>query len=113
TEGGIAANGQYDFQFKLFDAVSGGTQQGASVTQPAVQVSNGVFAVQLDFGAAVFDGAARYLEIGVRPAGSPNPFTVLVPRPPITATPYAIQTLNATQLGGLPASRYVATDASG
>jgi Chaperone of endosialidase/Head domain of trimeric autotransporter adhesin len=113
TEGGIAANGPYDFQFKLFDAVSGGTQQGASVTQPTVQVSGGVFTVQLDFGALVFDGSARYLEIGVRPASSGNPYAVLAPRQPITATPYAIQTLNATQLGGLPASRYVATDANG
>jgi Chaperone of endosialidase len=113
TEGGIAANGQYDFQFKLFDAVSGGTQQGASVTQPTVQVSGGVFTVQLDFGAPVFDGSARYLEIGVRPAGSGNLYTVLAPRRQVTPTPYAIQTINAAQLGGLPPSRFVQLNALG
>jgi hypothetical protein len=31
-----------------------------------VQVASGVFTVQLDFGAAAFPGADRYLEIGVK-----------------------------------------------
>src|SRR5262249_20184883 len=115
TDSGNPANGNYDLQFKLFDTVTvgTGTQQGATITNPTVQVAGGIFNVTLDFGTSVFDGTARYLEIGVRPAGSPNPYTVLSPRQQITSSPYAIQTLNATQLGGLPASRYVATDTNG
>src|SRR5512138_3746072 len=72
TEAGNPANGTYDLQFKLFDTVTvgTGTQQGATLTNPTVQVTAGSFSVQLDFGATVFDGSARYLEIGVRPAGS-------------------------------------------
>jgi hypothetical protein len=52
-------------------------------------VSNGLFAVTLDFGASAFNGSARWLEIGVRTNGSADPYTVLRPRQPITATPYA------------------------
>jgi hypothetical protein len=115
TDGGNPANGNYDLQFKLFDTptVGTGTQQGTPITTPTVQVTNGSFTVMLDFGASVFDGTARYLEIGVRPTGSLNPYTVLAPRTQITSSPYAIQTINTQQLGGLPASRYVAADAGG
>lgn len=107
TEAGNPANGNYDMQFKLFNTptVGTGTQQGSTITNPSVQVAAGIFTVTLDFGSNVFDGTARYLEIGVRPAGSPNPYTVLSPRQQITSSPYAIQTLNAQQLGGLPARR--------
>lgn len=110
TDAGNPAAGNYDLQFKLFDALNGGTQQGSTFTNPMVVVSNGIFTVTLDFGASVFPGANRWLEVGVRPAGSVNPYTVLAPRQPITSTPYAIQSLNATnaaQLGGVTANQYV------
>lgn len=115
TESGAPANGNYDLQFKLFDTamVGTGTQQGDTLTRNPVSVSTGVFTVTLDFGANVFDGSTRYLEIGVRPAGSAATYTVLSPRQPITSTPYAIQTLNAQQLGGVPASSYTKLNASG
>jgi hypothetical protein len=113
TDGGNPANNSYDLEFKLFDALAGGAQQGQTLTRNPVSASAGVFTVTLDFGANVFSGAARYLEIGVRPAGSGIAYTVLAPRQPITASPYAIQTLNAQQLGGLPPSRFVQTDATG
>lgn len=109
TDAGNPANGNFDLQFKLFDTVTVGTgaQQGATLVRNPVAVSAGVFTVTLDFGANVFGGADRFLEIGVRPAGSANAYTVLAPRQPLTASPYAIQTLNAQQLGGLPASSYL------
>jgi hypothetical protein len=115
TDAGTPATGTYDMQFKLFDTatVGTGTQQGATVINQTVQVVAGNFIMNLDFGTNVFTGAARFLEISVRPAGNTNPYTILAPRQPITASPYAIQTVNATQLGGLPASRYVAADGNG
>ena len=115
TDSGNPATGNYDMLFKLFDTptVGTGTQQGATLIRNPVAVSAGIFTETLDFTASVFDGAARYLEIAVRPAGSANPYTVLQPRQPIMSSPYAIQTVNATQLGGLPANRYVASDVSG
>jgi hypothetical protein len=80
SAGRSSANGGYDMQFKLFDALTDGVQQGTTITDPAVAVSAGLFTVTLDFGANVFDGSPRYLEIGVRPAGNANPYTVLAPR---------------------------------
>ncbi len=115
TDNGAAANGLYDLQFALFDALSGGAQQGATITRDDVPVTNGVFTVQLDFGATPFNGAARWLQISVRNGASTGVFTLLNPRQPLSATPYALRSQsaaaadNATQLGGVAASQYVQT----
>src|SRR5262245_15023377 len=102
TDGGNLANGSYDLQFKLFDALAAGTQLGTTQTVSTVTVSNGIFTVTLDFGvcASCFNGAARFLEIAVRPTGGGS-FTTLSPRQPITSTPYAIKSQNATTADGL------------
>src|ERR1700730_11805642 len=63
TDGGTPANGNYDLQFALFDNSAGGTQVGATQTLSTVLVVNGVFTVNLDFGAGSFPGASRFLEI--------------------------------------------------
>ena len=49
-DNGAAANGQYDFEFRLFDQLNGGSQQGPVVAANAVSVTDGSFAVTLDFG---------------------------------------------------------------
>ena len=112
-DGANPANGNYDFTFQLFDAVSNGTQFGPTLLRPGVAVENGVFSVRLDFGGQ-FPGANRFLEIRVRPAGN-GAYTPLAPRPQVLSSPYSVQSLNAvsatntTQLGGVPASQYVLT----
>lgn len=113
NSGGNPASGTYEMQFRLFDAVKGGAQIGATFTDANVAVVNGVFTTNLDFGASSFDGSPRFLETGVRPAGSPDPFTMLAPRQAINSTPYAIQAKNASQLGGTDANQYLQTSGSG
>lgn len=103
TDSSLPANGNYDFQFKLFDAVSAGTQIGSTLAPTNVAVSNGIFTVTLDFGAASFPGANRWLEISVRVAGG-GAFTTLAPRQPLTSTPYAIKSLNAAAADSLSAA---------
>src|SRR5262249_51765789 len=75
TDNGNLANASYDMQFKLFDAATNGNQIGTTLTfdgvapnPAAVAVSNGSFAVNLDFGACptCFNGNSRFLEIAVR-----------------------------------------------
>ena len=95
NDGANLANGIYDLRFETYDAASGGSGQGRPVTNSAVSVSNGLFTVTLDFGAGVFNGPNPWLDIGVRPTGL-GPFTSLVPRQPVTATPYAIRAGNVT-----------------
>ena len=94
NDGASGANGNYDLRFALFDALTIGNQQGGVLTNTATPVSNGLFTVTLDFGNQ-FPGANRWLEFGVRTNGS-GVFTTLVPRQPLTPTPYAIQAGNAT-----------------
>ncbi len=117
-DGGIAANGTYQFEFRLFDAVANGNQVGQTISNMTATVSNGIFAVNLDFGVASFDGSARYLDIAVRLNASGQPYTQLTPRQPVTSTPYAVRSLNANtantainsaNLGGIPAAQYVLT----
>src|SRR5438876_348269 len=100
ADGGTAANGNYDLQFALFDSLSGGTQIGSTQTLNAVAVTGGVFSVSLDFGASSFSGANRFLEIGARPSGAGS-FTLLTPRQPVTATPYAVRSANASAADAL------------
>lgn len=101
ADDGVPSNGSYELEFRLYDAASGGTQQPqpSPVTvqftgAQAVAVVNGVFTVQLDFGASAFPGAARYLEVAVRRAGD-STFTTLTPRQPVSSTPYAIRSTSA------------------
>ena len=88
------ANGRYDVVAALFDSEMGGAQIGAAVTNINVVVSNGLLMTTFDFGPAVFDGSARWLELSVRTNGGPVA-TLLTPRQPILAAPYAVRAANA------------------
>src|SRR2546423_10006818 len=105
-EGGVPANGRYDFHFQLFNSETGGSPASSPLTQGALAVSNGLFSTRLDFGTNVFNGASCWLEIGVRPSESSDPFITLSPRQSLSPTPYSIYTLKAESLAGpLPDSQ--------
>src|ERR1043166_1366732 len=91
NDGANPANGTYDLRFGIFDLPSGGSALATPITSAAIGVTNGLFAVTLDFGAGVFDGSARWLEIGVRTNGDSGPHAVLNPRQSVTPSPYAIR----------------------
>jgi hypothetical protein len=99
----VAANGNYDLTFTVYDSITNESGIiGVPLTNSAVAVSNGLFTVTLDFGGGVFDGSARWLEIGVRTNGV-GTFTTLSPRQAILPTPYAIAAGNL--IGALPAAQ--------
>ena len=87
-DGANPASGNYDLLFTLYDSTNHpGTIIAGPLTNAATAVSNGLFTVTLDFGAGVFTGAGRWLEIGVRTGG--DPFAALSPRQAISSVPYA------------------------
>lgn len=87
---GQAANGVYDFSFRLFDGPNplSDNPVGSPVAVNGVDVVDGIFTVELDFGAGMFTGEARWLEISVARSGSS--LTTLSPTQPLTAVPYAL-----------------------
>jgi endosialidase-like protein len=115
TDNGSPANGNYDLQFDLWDAPTGGNQVSPKKTLANIPVTNGVFTVTVDFGAGIFNGGLKFMEVAARPSGT-GPYTVLSPRQQITSTPYAVRSLNtatadlatnAQQLAGVAATEYV------
>ena len=89
NNGANLASGIYDLQFAIYDSTnSPGTLIAGPLTNSATAVSNGLFTVTLDFGAGVFNGANRALDIAVRTNGA-TAFTTLSPRQQILPTPYA------------------------
>ena len=81
-------SGSCDFQFSLWDAQSGGSQVGSTVAKDSVNVQDGYFAVDLDFGGSAFTGDARYLQVEVKCSGDSS-YTNLG-RVTLNGAPYAL-----------------------
>lgn len=109
TDAGVPANGVYDLNFYLYDALAGGSQVGPVQTAGDVAVSAGLFTVTLNFG-DIFHGAQYFLDIQVRPGASTGAYTILSPREPIGAVPNASYALTA---GGLDLPLNSASSANG
>lgn len=89
-DNGAPASGVYDLRFTLFNVAVDGLPLTTSVVVDDLSISNGMFATTLDFGAGLFDGPARWIEVAVRPGDSVSDFTTLTPRQSVLPTPYAI-----------------------
>ncbi len=79
--GGQAFDGSVDMVFELFDAEAGGTAVGSPIAINGVAVQQGLFQVELDFGAQAWE-MGRWLQITVE--GQP-----LTPRQKVTGAPLA------------------------
>src|SRR6185312_2894995 len=87
-QNGTPTNGNHNLVFTLWDAASGGNQVGSTINQSGYPVANGVFNIDLDFGAAAFSGQQRWLDVSVDG-------TELTPRQPVNASPVAVYALSA------------------
>jgi hypothetical protein len=96
-DGGNPATGLYDLRFVLYDDGIAGASVGPIVNRDDIQVTNGLFTVQLDFG-AVFDSNTYWIEIAVRPGASTGTYTTLSPRTQITAVPQSLYSKEAKTL---------------
>jgi hypothetical protein len=84
-DGGVPANGACVIDVLLWDAAVAGSQVGLTQKFNGVPITDGLFSIELDFGADAFDGEQLWLEIDIDG-------TTLSPRQPLTHTPYSIQT---------------------
>ncbi|NJL35283.1 MAG: hypothetical protein HC893_17315 [Chloroflexaceae bacterium] len=93
-----------DFRVLLYDAPIGGNQVGNTQIISDIAVVDGFFVLSLNFGAAAFEGDARYLDIAVRCGPEPS-FTSFADRVTLTAAPYSLYALGApwAGIGGIPA----------
>ncbi len=98
-------SGPNGFVFGIYDAATGGNLLWTE-TQPAVAVSNGVFAVQLGsvmpLLSSVFSGSTTFLQVAVNG-------NVMSPREQLLAAPYAH---DAQLLAGRAFTAFVSTDAT-
>jgi hypothetical protein len=85
NDGGSPANGSYDMRFNLYDTASVGTGTiYGTILRNGVAVTAGAFEVSIDFSTIFSVGELGtgttpplFLEVGVRPAGTANPFSIL------------------------------------
>ena len=88
---GTPVTGLCDFQFLLWDALTGGNAVDSQLTRLAVQVQAGLFTVNdLSWYETAFKGEGRWLEISVRCPADSGSYETLTPRQALTATPYAL-----------------------
>lgn len=96
-----------NFQFTLYDSVTDATPIG-SPASPSAPVNQGVFTVQLDFGASAFTGDSRWLEISAMCPGDGG-WTLLTPRQQLRPSPYALFAQSAASTNALQGRAVSAT----
>ncbi len=96
----VPVTGNADLRFRLFDSNWAGNQIGPTVDSSNLYVNAGRFTVELDFGAASFNGSARWLQVEVRRPSGVGTYVTLLPRQPVNATPFALYALNGAGGGG-------------
>jgi len=85
-----------DFQFRLWNAATGGSLIGPLLVR-TIPVNKGLFTAVLDFGPSAFDGNNRWIEVAVR-CPSDTDLTTLTPRQALTPAPYALFAQTAANL---------------
>ena len=95
--GGAPVTGNYDLQFQLYNAVSGGSTVGPLVTITNVAVADGVFYAEVNFGALSL-GNSLWVQTNYRAAGAGN-YAILSPRHVVPSVVYAADANYATLAG--------------
>ena len=88
-QGGEPHSGTANLEFRLYDELTDGSQIGDAEERLNWPVEDGLFQVELDFGASAFDGSPRFLEVTVDES-------TLSPRQAIRPAPMALHTLSGS-----------------
>jgi hypothetical protein len=93
---GQLVNGNVDVRFTLWDSDVGGTQVGNANSFTNYPLTDGRFALGLNFGTGAFNGDQRWVQVEFRSPAGVGQYLTLNPRDKIMATPYALYALNGT-----------------
>jgi hypothetical protein len=93
---GQLVNGSVDVRFTLWDSDVGGTQIGNTNSFTNYPLTDGRFALGLNFGNGAFNGDQRWVQVEFRSPAGVGQYLTLNPRDKIMATPYALYALNGT-----------------
>ena len=93
---GQLVNGNVDVRFTLWDSDVGGTQIGNANSFTNYPLTDGRFALGLNFGTGAFNGDQRWVQVEFRNPAGTGQYLTLAPRDKILATPYALYALNGT-----------------
>ena len=93
-QAGTPANGQFDFEFVLFDAETGGMPFAGPVNVDGILVDGGLFAAEVDFGMDLYGVMDLWLEVRVRESGSTGGYAPQLPRYKLTPAPLAQHAMN-------------------
>ena len=104
TDAGQPANGYFEFEYSLWTAPVTGTRLETFGSD--IDVTNGLFTIEMEFDPNFINGDNLWLEIKTRRFGVTN-YTTLTPRQRLAPAPYAI---TAKKLSGtLPAAQLPAS----
>jgi len=93
---GQLVNGNVDVRFTLWDSDVGGTQIGNANSFTNYPLTEGRFALGLNFGTGAFNGDQRWVQVEFRNPAGTGQYLTLAPRDKILAAPYALYALNST-----------------
>jgi len=96
---GQPANMTVDLRFTLHEDPVADAPVADPVEKLDIDVVDGQFSVQVDFGAKPFDGSPRWIQVDVRPSDAAAKYTALLPRQPVTPVPYALVAVNGNGSG--------------
>ena len=98
-DNGSPANDTYDFQVVMLDGNAG--QVGVTSQHNGVQVTNGLFSLNVSFGIAMFDGYENYyFEVSVRKTSVGGAYTTLSPLQQLQSVPLASNLVNGNATAG-------------
>lgn len=107
----VAADGNFDFRFQLYDMADGGIPLVSPADSANVLVTAGLFTAEVDFGFNVFGMTDLWLEVQVRDTNDGGGYTSLLPRQKITPAPIATHAMNVEE--GAIGSEQIADGAVG
>lgn len=83
----LVPDGRYDLLFELYDDPNEGNLIGVPIELSDIEINEGSFTVELDFGRDVFDMEILWLDIGVRSSGTTEDYAFLDSRQELSPDP--------------------------